>query len=178
MKKILILSMLILSSTTFYARINDRILLMKPMDRHTLSIAMQEVADAYETNNRMAKAREYNRVALEVYPIGDQAHRLANKLNIVLNDAQTFTNFIEAGDKAYETKEYKKALRHYLMAYELENPMFLYQKFSQTYEALNDPINASYYQGLMKGKETSKMMDGSDVIQSQPVEGVELPPST
>ena len=149
MKKYLLLVMISLS-TVAYTQANKIVTTMSPTDRHNLFLSTTEVADAYNSLGRTAKANSFYRSAISIYPIGDQAHQLANKFNMPLDDEKTYTNFVVFGDTKFENQQYKVALYSYLMADELDNSPVLYQKIATTYEALGYSENAAFYQELGK----------------------------
>lgn len=149
MKKLFLLCLVLSLSSALFARLNPTISLMSPMDRHSLFVAMVESADAYQVAKHTQKAREFYRAALEVYPIGDQAHAVAQKLGIALDDEETFQQFLSAADDAFKNKKYNTALAMYLMALELNQPLDLYKKIYQTYYALGDTESANFYQSIL-----------------------------
>jgi len=146
MKKILLI--ILFTSSGLFAQIQE-IEKLFPSDRKSLAISMIGTAEAYELNGRMKKAKEYYKTALSIYPIGDKAHILAEKLGILLDDETTFSNFISSGDEASKKNQYQKALINYLMAKEIQEPVFIYKKLLDTYTELNDSENAKYYQKLI-----------------------------
>ena len=149
MKKYLLLVMVSLS-TVSYTQVNRIVTMMTPTDRHNLFLSTKEVADAYNSLGRTKKANSFYRSAISIYPIGDQAHQLANRFNMPLDDEKTYTNFVVFGDTKFENQQYKVALYSYLMADELDNSPVLYQKIATTYEALGYSENAAFYQELGK----------------------------
>ncbi len=151
MKKMLLVLLLLGINVSLHAQLHTGILDMSPRDRKFLAQSMKETADIYQELNRTQKANEYYTVSLKVYPIGDSAHQLANQLGILLDDEQTYSNFIAEADKTYEYAAYDRALSLYFMANELEAPLDLYKKIADTYTMLEDSENASYYNTLAKG---------------------------
>ena len=162
MKKYLLLVMVSLS-TVSYTQVNRIVTMMTPTDRHNLFLSTKEVADAYNSLGRTAKANSFYRSAISIYPIGDQAHQLANRFNMPLDDEKTYTNFVVFGDTKFENQQYKVALYSYLMADELDNSPVLYQKIATTYEALGYSENAAFYQELGKNASTEAPTDYTDI---------------
>lgn len=149
MKNLFLLSLVLGLSSVLSARLNHTISLMSPMDRYSLFVSMVESADAYQATKHTKKAQEFYRAALEVYPIGDQAHAVAQKLGITLDDEETFQQFLSAGDNAFKDQQYDTALSMYLMALELNQPLDLYKKIYQAYYALGDMESANFYQSVL-----------------------------
>jgi len=149
MKKYLLL-VLISLSTVAHTQVNKIITTMSPTDRHNLFLSTKEVADAYNSLGRTKKANSFYRLAIAIYPIGDKSHQLANQFEIPLDDEETYTNFVLYGDTNFQNQQYKTALYSYLMADELDNSPVLYQKIANTYEALENPEDAAFYQELGK----------------------------
>ncbi|SFB78115.1 hypothetical protein SAMN02745150_00761 [Brevinema andersonii] len=167
MKKLFLLCLVLGLSSASFARLNPTISLMSPMDRHSLFVAMVESADAYQAAKHTKKAKEFYRAALEVYPIGDQAHVVAQKLGIDLDDEETFQQFLSTGDDAFKNKKYNTALAMYLMALELNQPLDLYKKIYQTYYALGDTERANFYQSILSNdmkNDIDNNMDDPSII--------------
>ena len=162
MKKYLLLVMISLS-TVAYTQANKIVTTMSPTDRHNLFLSTTEVADAYNSLGRTKKANSFYRSAISIYPIGDQAHQLANRFNMPLDDETTYTNFVVFGDTKFENQQYRIALYSYLMADELDNSPVLYQKIASTYEALENPAEAAFYQELGKNANTEAPTDYTDI---------------
>ena len=162
MKKYLLLVMMALS-TVAYTQANKIVTTMSPTDRHNLFLSTTEVADAYKSLGRTTKANSFYRSAISIYPIGDQAHQLANQFNMPLDDEITYTNFVLFGDTNFQNQQYKVALYSYLMADELDNSPVLYQKIATTYEALENPAEAAFYQELGKNANTETPTDYTDM---------------
>ncbi|MDK2817867.1 MAG: hypothetical protein KFW21_00265 [Spirochaetota bacterium] len=159
MKKYLLFVIILISNVT-YTRVNNIVEMMSPTDRYNLFLSTKEVADAYKNQGRIQKADSFYRLAVDIYPIGDETHQLANELNISLNDEQTYTNFIELGDKNLQNKQYRKAQINYFMANKLSSSSELYVKIANTYEGLGNTTEAIYYQGLSENQffsETANM---------------------
>ena len=149
MKKYLLLVMISLS-TIAHTQVNKIVIRMSPTDRHNLFLSTKEVADAYSSLGRTQKANSFYRSAVSIYPIGDEAHQLANQFGISLYDEETYTNFVVFGNTNFENQQYQIALYSYLMADELDNTLELYQKIAATYEALGNSEDAAFYQELSK----------------------------
>lgn len=164
MKKYLVLVLMSLSTIT-YTQANKIVTTMSPTDRHNLFLSTKEVADAYKSLGRIKKANSFYRSAIFIYPIGDQAHQLANQFEIPLDDEETYTNFVLFGDTNFTNQEYKIALYSYLMADELDNSPVLYQKIATSYEALGYSENAAFYQELGKNADLETPTDDTDMDQ-------------
>ncbi|MGL5955793.1 MAG: hypothetical protein ACRC0X_04210 [Brevinema sp.] len=149
--KIILWSIVFFCISSNYAKTADYILTMSIADRQYFFTSVKEVADAYKENSRQEKANSFYRSAIDIYPIGDMAHQLANQLGITLDDDKTYSNFVLMGDKAVENQQYQYALSHYLMANELWNSTDVYRKIAEVYEALNDMDKSVYYEDLAQG---------------------------
>lgn len=128
-----------------YARTSPVIDKMNPQMRASLAESMFESADAYDQAGNKKKAKEYRLSALEVYPLGDKAYRMAQQLGITLDDEKTYTNLLVKAETAYTNKKYEEAVAGYLLALELRQPIEVYEKLQSAYEMIGDKENA---QGL------------------------------
>lgn len=146
MKKTIILTLVLLNAASLYARISPYVSSLLPGSRQALAQAMIQSADAYEQAGNKKRALEYRRAALDVFPIGDDAHALARTLNTNLDDEKTYTSFIQSADSAYKARNYKQAVVDYLMALELRQPMDLYEKLQLSYLGLGDQQSAAALQ--------------------------------
>lgn len=151
MVKNILLSALMLFTSKAYTMLYSDIQLMMPIERSVLAQSMIEVAQAYETIGHAKKSQEYYQVALKVYPMGDQAHALAKKLDITLNDDQTFHYFVEEGLRFYNQKDLKQALQSFFMADQIKATLNLYQNIANVYRSLGNEKKASEYEELSKG---------------------------
>lgn len=143
-----LLFVFLMNVVNIYAKPVDDILLMSPVSKKALSMAVKEVADNYSSMGKTKKANAFYRSMLNIYPIGDIAHQIANQINMPLNDEQTFSNFMSMGDQEFTKEHYKHAVAYYLMANELENSEKLYEKITVTYRNMGNIEKADYYQGL------------------------------
>lgn len=149
MKKIILLAFVLLNAASLYARISPYVSSLLPGGRQALAKAMSQSADAYEQAGNKKRALEYRRAALDVFPIGDDAHALARTLNTNLDDDKTYASFIQSGDSAYKARNYNQALLDYLMALELRQPTELYEKLQLSYLGLGDQQSAAALQSVI-----------------------------
>ncbi|MGL4388962.1 MAG: hypothetical protein ACRCTJ_06185 [Brevinema sp.] len=146
-----LLGILLLFSSMAHTKIYQDIHLMLPMERSVLAQSMEEVAKVYEEIGNKAKADQYYKVALEVYPLGDRAHVLAEKLNTKLDDEKTFDYYEQEGLRFSNKKNHKAALLAFMMALQIKATFPLYQNLADTYRALKDEHSAATFESLSKG---------------------------
>ncbi len=168
MKKILLLFMVLISSVGHASYIST----MLPAERENLFISVVEVADAYQEIGKVSKANSFYRSAVDIYPVGDLAHRVASKQGITLDDEVTYTNFVLDGTTAFNAGNYDVAVASYLMANELDNSPELYQKIAEAYAMLGDRVKADHYNDLVvqSSYETVVSSSEEDAVEEDVVE--------
>ncbi|MGL4561434.1 MAG: hypothetical protein ACRCVW_01640 [Brevinema sp.] len=147
----LLLGMLVLFSSVSYTKIYQDIESMLPIERSVLAQSMQEVAQLYDELGNSAKARQFYAVALQIYPIGDNAHIIAGKLNKPLDDEQTFNYFEQEGIRLFENNQYYQSLQSFMMALQIKATLPLYQSIADVHRALGNEKKALSYEQLSKG---------------------------
>lgn len=163
MKKIMLVLMVFVAGA-IYARAGVTL----PMQRAALAASMAESADAYAQAGNQKKAAEYRKAALAFYPVGDQAHIMANQLGVTLNDEETFNKFVMQADRSMKNRDYSNALSDYLMALEIRQPVEVYQKLIATYQALGNREMADGLRALVNAAPTQSSIPATAAPMARP----------
>ncbi|MGL4394816.1 MAG: hypothetical protein ACRCS8_06300 [Brevinema sp.] len=143
-----LLAILVLATSVSYSKIHKDIELMLPMERSVLAQSMEEVAKVYEELGNKRKADQFYKVALEVFPVGDRAHLLAEKLNADLNDEDTFARYEDEGIMFFENGDNRAALQSFMMALQIKATLPLYEHLAKVHRALGNEQSATTFEQL------------------------------